>query len=183
MASFQSAPWQSPYEVSGDTSWNPSQSSSPSFPEPGVNMSFSGNTSTNNPGINNPWTSNASATSDTGFGPTHFANWASTINSQNKPKYWAPPHAYAANVEQDSFADVCATVDSWLPDSGATAHMTFDANLVHNAKIYTGHDKVVVGNESDRPASSSHSSKSVYCLWSLCKLIHYFIFSSVSAMA
>lgn len=43
-------------------------------------------------------------------------------------------------------SDICDTVESWLPDSGATAHMTFDPQLVQNEKVYNGKDRVIIGN-------------------------------------
>lgn len=34
----------------------------------------------------------------------------------------------------------------WLPDSGATAHMTNDLSVLHDTSLYTGSDSVLVGN-------------------------------------
>ncbi|KAJ9566142.1 hypothetical protein OSB04_002108 [Centaurea solstitialis] len=69
------------------------------------------------------------------FGPAHFNTWAS---------HQANYSGLSAQV--GNLADIYTAVESWIPDSGATAHMTADPNLIHDAKVYSGPSKVVVGN-------------------------------------
>lgn len=66
----------------------------------------------------------------TEFGPAHFAKWAAQRGT-------------SANL---SFADTCEMVDSWIPDSGATTHMTPNPHLVQGVVAYTGPERVIVGN-------------------------------------
>lgn len=75
------------------------------------------------------------------FGSTHFANWASHNTSSDM-----------------SFFDTCAFVDSWIPDSGATNHMTPNPKLVHGAVPYTGPETVIVGNDKHGNYASPHSA-------------------------
>ncbi|KAJ0787642.1 putative RNA-directed DNA polymerase [Helianthus annuus] len=64
------------------------------------------------------------------FGPDHFAQWAS---------HTASPH-FGLTADLSS---ICERVDSWVPDSGATAHMTADHSLVFGSVPYTGSERVV----------------------------------------
>ncbi|KAM0063403.1 putative RNA-directed DNA polymerase [Helianthus debilis subsp. tardiflorus] len=68
-----------------------------------------------------------------GFGPAHLANWASTVQTSH--------FGLMADL-----SGTCERVDSWIPDSGATAHMTADFSIVFDAAPYTGSKRVVVGN-------------------------------------
>ncbi|KAK1432233.1 hypothetical protein QVD17_09127 [Tagetes erecta] len=58
------------------------------------------------------------------FGQSHFASWASDPS----------PSCYGLTA---TLSDVCQTVESWIPDSGATAHMTSDFSVVRDAVPYT----------------------------------------------
>ncbi|KAJ0572915.1 putative RNA-directed DNA polymerase [Helianthus annuus] len=57
------------------------------------------------------------------------------------------------------FSSICERVDSWIPDSGATAHMTADASIIFDAIPYTGSEKVVVGD--GKTLSVSHIGSSL----------------------
>ncbi|XP_076901262.1 uncharacterized protein LOC143555628 [Bidens hawaiensis] len=78
------------------------------------------------------------------FGPTHFQTWAAGNNSH---------YGYSATL-----SDMCHTVESWIPDSGATAHMTSDISMVHGAVPYTGSEQVIVGNDVSRGCPPPHAS-------------------------
>ncbi|KAJ0435391.1 hypothetical protein HanIR_Chr17g0892811 [Helianthus annuus] len=79
-----------------------------------------------------------------GFGPTHLANWDANMQT---------PH-YGLMADLSS---ICDKVDSWVPDSGATAHMTSDSSLVFGAIPYTGSERVVVGNNARGTAPPPHA--------------------------
>ncbi|KAI3684599.1 hypothetical protein L6452_33823 [Arctium lappa] len=88
-----------------------------------------------------------------GFGPDHFGHWASQQDGFSG-------FSAGLSTSSDEFANVCAAVESWIPDSGATAtaHMTPNPNLVHGAQAYTGSTRVVVGNDLDRNQAPPHSA-------------------------
>ncbi|KAF5780127.1 putative RNA-directed DNA polymerase [Helianthus annuus] len=69
----------------------------------------------------------------TDFGPVHFSTWDSHTSSSH------------FGLMAD-FLGSCERVDSWIPDSGATAHMSADSSIVFDASPYTGSERVVVGN-------------------------------------
>ncbi|KAJ0509644.1 putative transcription factor interactor and regulator CCHC(Zn) family [Helianthus annuus] len=85
-------------------------------------------------GLNNFGQPNAPADSPN-FGPTHFANWAGIAQTSHV----GPHFGLMADL-----STICDKVDSWIPDSGATAHMTTDSSLDFGAVPYTGSERVVV---------------------------------------
>ncbi|KAM0001301.1 hypothetical protein Hdeb2414_s0381g00881491 [Helianthus debilis subsp. tardiflorus] len=79
------------------------------------------------------------------FGQSYFNSWAADQTTQH--------YGFSATL-----SDLCQTVESWIPDSGATAHMTSDASLVHGAVPYTGTENVIVGNDSNRADPPPHAA-------------------------
>lgn len=124
-------------------SQNHNQFSSVSGPisQTGSDCQFSGNGLHNNFGFGANLGVSPQAFSAT-FGPTHFANWA----TQN-----------GASVDTN-FSETCALVDSWIPDSGATNHMTSNPRLVHGTVPYTGPETVIVGNDTLGNCPPPHSA-------------------------
>ena len=66
-----------------------------------------------------------------------------------------PPHAYVTNLQPvHSSSDHSA----WYPDSGATHHVTNDAQNLVDPALYQGPDQLQVGNGAGLPISSTGSS-------------------------
>lgn len=93
----------------------------------GSNMNF-GSGNFNGSGQSSQTHSGHPQTYVTDFGPSHFAKWAAQ-------------HGTSANM---NFSDTCAMVDSWIPDYGATTHMTSNPQLVQEAVAYTIPERVIV---------------------------------------
>ncbi|XP_021997499.1 uncharacterized protein LOC110894582 [Helianthus annuus] len=77
-------------------------------------------------------------TTPLGFGPDHFASWAGPQTSFSGSHYGL--HA--------DLSSACQQVELWIPDSGASAHMTSSPSLVFGATPYTGTERVIVGDDS-----------------------------------
>ncbi|KAI3831267.1 hypothetical protein MKX03_034053, partial [Papaver bracteatum] len=71
-------------------------------------------------------------------------------------------HGGASNTLQQAFASIqvnsvslansdCNMGSVWLPDSGVTSHLTKDIDLLTNARVYDGTDKVMVGDGTMLP--------------------------------
>lgn len=80
------------------------------------------------------------------FGPHHFSEWAAQqpwINGDQNCFAQNSQNGFVANL---SVSSACDLVDTWVTDSGATTHMTSDPTLVKDARVYTGQEKVVIGD-------------------------------------
>ncbi|KAJ0692657.1 putative RNA-directed DNA polymerase [Helianthus annuus] len=68
------------------------------------------------------------------FGPNHFAQWAGMSNGKNQNNVGQTSTSVGPNGPHfgimADLSTICDKVDSWIPDSGATAHMTADSSLV-----------------------------------------------------
>ncbi|KAL9999100.1 putative RNA-directed DNA polymerase [Helianthus debilis subsp. tardiflorus] len=107
--------------------------------------------------------SNNNSSTGSGFGPNHFANWTQSatgsVSGPNGVSSSSPVNSgatgqfgFVANL-----SSACDLVDSWIPDSGASAHMTGELSLVFDSVPYTGTERVVIGDESHRTAHPPHA--------------------------
>lgn len=74
---------------------------------------------------------------------SHGASSSKTTKSKEK-------QPAAENIQQAMSAlQITSEVDisDWLPDSGASSHVTGYKFLLSDLKIYTGRDTVMIGNE------------------------------------
>ncbi|KAJ0827405.1 hypothetical protein HanRHA438_Chr17g0825331 [Helianthus annuus] len=97
---------------------------------------------------------------DNQFGPSNVAQWAgyssgphfgsSKPSQQNIGSNGQSSTSFRPNGPQfglmADLSRICDHVDSWVPDSGATAHMTVDSSRVAGVVPYTGIERVIVGN-------------------------------------
>ncbi|XP_026420737.1 uncharacterized protein LOC113316800 isoform X2 [Papaver somniferum] len=77
-------------------------------------------------------------------------------NPANEAQHNSTQHAFTSfneastSAQHDYDAPSTSYATHWISDSGATAHMTGDANLLHNSSSYKGNDHVQVGNVLSR---------------------------------
>lgn len=53
---------------------------------------------------------------------------------------------YTAFTSDFYLSDICEEVETWIPDSDATAHMISDSSMHEEAKVYTGKESIIVRN-------------------------------------
>ncbi|KAJ0531909.1 putative RNA-directed DNA polymerase [Helianthus annuus] len=108
-----------------------------------------------------PGPNNSDSNIGSGFGPNHFVNWThSATVSGARPSSVLNSGPANSNVSTGStnsgvaghfglvadLSSACDLVDSWIPDSGASAHMTGELSLVFDSVPYTGTERVVIGD-------------------------------------